>query len=484
VIFKKILGLAFIVGLLGLFIFKVELPKMQEATRAKLLLRGLSQDMLNSVKVTRTEDGFTLINTAPKEVKYLLDEVKSSKAAGNTVQPVWHLENKKDALLDPGSVDGLLRAITQVELGDPIAKEDIGEDWAIFGLEKPNVSITVTWKGGSSQVDIGKKSEYLGERYIKVNETKNVYLVPDTLFIAANKSDADIRDHTPVRFEFENLKKVALKTPQKQVTLEKTDVTWFVTEPLKVRADEAAFSEVIRKLHTLETTVFLDEAPLITDRYNLETPDLLMIVQDQKGTVEVRMGVSTGEIAGLKTYFSISPSRTIYEAEGNKIGDFILVESQLFDKKVFSFDVATVKKIAFDLNGEKTELELKVSPEMAPEWHVNGTKGVHEIVQGFATDLSLKEVFDLVEQEVEFSPIMTINIEAGENEKTELKIGPSETDEQGSFHRVKREGWGGAFKLSEDAYSSILPKKDAFVEQKTQQQEPSPTATSAAPLVD
>ena len=131
--FKKIALLAFLVGILSLFVFQVEMPRIEQERTGKIFLGGIDPAKLERVEVKRRGDGFTIVNGhASPEVtsKPGKDSLENSYQS----QILWSLEGNKEAMLDAGSVDGLVNALADLELGDPIPKEDVEGDWGVYGL--------------------------------------------------------------------------------------------------------------------------------------------------------------------------------------------------------------------------------------------------------------------------------------------------------------------------------------------------------------
>ncbi len=466
--FKKIALLAFLVGILSLFVFQVEMPRIEQERTGKIFLGGIDPAKLERVEVKRRGGGFTIVNGhASPEVtsKPGKDSLENSYQS----QISWSLEGNKEAMLDAGSVDGLVNALADLELGDPIPKEDVEGDWGVYGLTEPDVTVSAFWDKRTAIIELGKKSEYLGERYARVRDTGELYLIPDTLYFASNKSVDEIRDKTPVDVNIDDLNSLVLdinrKDPQgavdssSQVRLVKSDGLWSLESSHSARVDEAALSELTRKLRSLEVSTFHDDGVLKTENYDLEIPDVKLSFSGAKEPFIV--GITSAKDGN--TFVNIpSVGKGVYEVSGSKVGDFLVGESQLIDRRVFAFNSVNVEKAEFFLNG--VFVGLQSSGEGEKTWLVDGKPGEPAIIGGFLHNISNLEVEGLADLslEAEFKPILAIKVYESGGTLAEFEVGDSKTQADGGFHLLKRAGWNGLYKISEDTYSSLIPKKEAF----------------------
>ena len=468
VTFKKIALLACIVGVLSLFVFQVEMPRIEQERMEKVFLGGLKPEELKKIEIQRASGGFTLLNSKVVPLEKV-SKIEKSPFDGQSVKSEWYLEGKPDAMLDVGSVDGLLNALTDLELGDAIPKEDIEGDWGVYGLIEPEVTVIASWKDKTATVDLGKKSEYLGDRYARVRDTGDLYLIPDTLYFASNKGTNDIRDKTPIDINVDDVNKLVLDVNRKdsagattvtsQVRIVKNDGVWILESSQSARADEAAISELTRKLRSLEVLNFHDEGISHTDNYDLETPDVKLSFTGEAEPFSV--GISSSKDGN--TFFNIpAQGKTVYEVGGSKVGDFLIGESQLIDRSVFTFNSIEVEKAEFDLNGNS--LLLQSFGEGEKTWQVDGKPGEPAIIGGFLDNISNLQVEGLADQDaqVDFKPILTFKVYEKGGEAIVFEIGDSKSQSDGGFHLLKRIGWQGMYKISEDTYSSLVPKKEAF----------------------
>lgn len=467
--FKKIALLACIVGILSLFVFQVEMPRIEQERTGKIFLGGLKPDRLVKVEVKRKAGGFTLVNSHVLPERTTSEPEKNPLENSGKSDKAWALEGNSQAILDEGSVDGLLNALTDLELGDPIPKEDVEGDWGVYGLTEPEVIVAASWDNKTAKIELGRKSEYLGERYARVPDTGNLYLIPDTLYFASNKSVDDIRDKTPIDINVDDVNKLVLDLNKKdpagtvesssQISLVKSDGVWNLESSNSARCDEAALSELTRKLRALEVASFHDEGVLKTENYDLETPDVRLSFSGGKDPFVV--GISSAKDGN--TFFTIpSVGKSVYEVSGSKIGDFLVGESQLLDRRVFSFDSIYVEKAEFSLNGDSVVLQS--SGEGEKSWQVDGKPGEPAIIGGFLDNISKLQVEGLADAslQAEFKPILTIKVHERGGKVIEIEVGDSKAQSDGGFHLLKRAGWNGLYKISEDTYSSLIPKKEAF----------------------
>jgi hypothetical protein len=279
----------------------------------------------------------------------------------------------------------------------------------------------------------------------------------------------EIRDKTPIDVNIDDVNKLVLEVNKKdptgavestsQVILVKTSQVWTLESSQSARVDEAALSEFTRKLRELEVSKFHDDGVLKTENYDLETPDVKLSFSGRKEPVVV--GISSAKDGN--TFVDIpSVGKSVYEVSGTKVGDFLVGESQLLDRRVFAFNSINVEKAEFDLNG--VIVGLQSFGEGEKTWQVDGQAGEPAIIGGFLDNISNLQVEGLADAslQAEFKPILTIKVHEKGRDVIEFEVGDSKTQSDGGFHLLKRVGWTGLYKISEDTYSSLIPKKEAF----------------------
>ena len=463
--FKKIIGLGCIVGIMSLFIFQYEVPKDRMTQKEKLLLKGLNEDALTSVVITRENETFTLKQSKEKEEE----------------SPKWRLADLPQSELDRGAVASLVNSLLELKLGDPIPDEDVEGELDVYGLKNPSLKLEVSFDGGKEALELGIKSEYLGERYLRAPSSGKVYLIPDTLHFASNKSPDDFRDRTPIDIETTDISSIVIEHSSSRTELKKSKSGWVLASQDDLVASDSAVNELLRKVRALEVSEFHDETPVDLVDYGLEEPDVtLSFIHGGELKQVVSLSSPTpkdGE--NVKTYFTFSPFATVFDLDGTQIGDFILTSKQLMDRKVFAFNVYSASKAIIQLNGDS----VSFSKNEQSEWLVNGKEADNLIVESFLREVSQIEVETEFSSEIdEFQPIWSMEVSVEGEDPIKLQVGPSKSMEGGSFHHVKREGRDAFYRVSETVFSKLIPKIEAFlktdeneeVEEVTQEQSQDP----------
>lgn len=451
--FKKIIGLACIVGLLSLFIFEYEIPRDFKSQKDRLFLGGASGSELRSISVTRGEERFSLV-----------------RSVGDDKDFPWQIASIPHAKLDRGAVSGLVDALTSLELGDPIPEDDIEGDLAVYGLQSPTMKLEIEMLDGAKAIEFGVRSDFLGERYIRLPSSGSVFLIPETLYSSGDRPVDDYRDRTPVEVDSAKLSSIVIDRPSGQITLQKVAGEWIVTSERDLLASSAGVSELIRKVGTLSVQAFHDEDEPDLIKYGLAVPDVSIKFGEGDKVVELKMSApEVQEPDGIKTYFQYSLYPTVFEVDGMQIGDFILGVTELMDRKVFTFNSYAMRKAVMDLNGDLTT----VTRDEGGTWQVDGQDGDAVILEDFFRELSELEVLARKpEYELNFSPVLKIEIELEKGDSVQFEVGPSELDGARSSHLVRRIGRDALYRISEEDFTKLLPKKVAFLKLNSSQEQP------------
>lgn len=161
---------------------------------------------------------------------------------------------------DRASVDAV-RRLMETALGtliiDRIAPGESGDRDKLseFGLKKSRIQLD--FRGDKDLVLlIGKDAVDDSRSYVRFEDSKDVYLVPDDLVDLALSSPQDFRDRMPFRISPQRVDRIVIKRPAGELELRRVGGGWEIVRPLKAAASPVVVNDLVTKLLRLRVEGF------------------------------------------------------------------------------------------------------------------------------------------------------------------------------------------------------------------------------------
>ena len=450
---KKTLILGLFVAAALFYIFKVELPKEAAKQDAVKLTPGITGAQLEKIELVSSKGSFALVNTAPQPANPNMEDEANGPGKGkNTADSInnWQLEGAKGSELDPSVFNQLINAISDFKGDDSIPAADLSGDKSVYGLKEPLVKIKVLAPQKSTEVQFGKKNDYLQKRYAQFAGRDEVYLVSDTLFLAADKSQNDFRSKSPVQFVDADVSAVTVRggeqSTNEKVKLVRTDAGWEIAEPQKFKAAESSVSTLTTALRSVQASDFIDGDNLKLGDYGLDSPALSAVVDFKESlkksplvlkiaTVKQESSDKDNKAPPSSTsYLSIEGKPSIFKLAADPLGALKVSVDDYREKQLFKFATDQVKEITFTRSGGELKLTKTDS-----QWKVGEKEGDDTFIKELLASLSglTATAFPIADQDFGFkSPTFKVTVSfTGDFKPRTLVIG-SEAPGGGSFAGV------------------------------------------------
>jgi len=342
---KKSFALLLILTLLGVYIYKVELPREEQKLKSQNLLPGVSKEELASIEITNSKGSFTLINsgagnsaTGQDKSTTITEQLEASALSS------WQFADLKDADIDRGALNSLLSLLLELKLDKSIPADQLDE-LSVYGLDKTEVTIKTSNAGKYFELKIGKKNEYVGKRYLQVTGNPAVYLVPDSLYLAANKPRTDFRSRTPLDFTDADLVSFAIHSSTQKLKVDSLSAAkWQIVEPLRAQASSTEISNLTMAIRNLSAQEFIEGATERLGDFNLAEPQLRLSLvfkeHTKKKPLEVRIGSVSGKEGDKEvsqTYLFIEGKSTVFKLTADPFPGLTKPVNALREKKLFGF---------------------------------------------------------------------------------------------------------------------------------------------------
>lgn len=394
---RKTILLAAVLLLIGSYIKLVELPHETRKSQSDLFLKGVQESAIDSIAVEGKKGSYTLTNRSARAEQPGSIEDKKEKEKGALVGESWTLEGvPTETKLDTGAVRSLLGSLVDLRLGEAIPPEEIGLDMSVFGLDKPELTMRVGFGGNSETVVFGKRSTFVGKRYLQVPE-RGVYTVDEGLFSSADKERDSFRLKSPILSDLAEFESLEIASSDGPVRLERSNAAeWSIVGPFSAKADQQVVADYVRQLRALRAAHFIDPPQADDlDAFGLAKPDVSVVLAGKERKLEVRLGVSGGKVEGgtdkgeTAMYFWFNGSPSVYKIDGNRINLFRLPAQSFRDKHILESDPERLTRI-------------EVRKAGSPTWVLEKIKGAWRLDGAEVSTAQLRKYLDtLVRFEVE-----------------------------------------------------------------------------------
>lgn len=174
----------------------------------------------------------------------------------------WYIQKPFSGLADHDKAVSRIEAITQLKPKG--TREGVDLEKAQFGLTKPSLTATLAYSGDkSATVAFGKQTPVGSNRYAKIEDRDELYIVPQSAFDKLNKEPEDLREKHIADYKPKELKTFTVSYDDTTISLESSSAgqeeQWMLTKPVQARADEYNTEQFIRDLAKLKAKEFPTE---------------------------------------------------------------------------------------------------------------------------------------------------------------------------------------------------------------------------------
>ena len=259
----------------------------------------------------------------------------------------WSIVKPVGTDADQTAANNLARAIADCQLVKTV--EDNPTDLARFGLDKPQVTVTVTTFAGKTYpgIEVGKTTPIGFNAYIKTTNKPAVMLTQSAFQSGMNKTLNDMRNRDLMTFNLDDVQKFVLaKDDGTTIEIDRDGDNWKIVKPAAYKADDTQVREALSALLNAKVADFINDAPTAVREYGLEKPHAVATVYLKNGTQQsILFGFKQTEAGKDGIYVRRGERAPVYAVHEYVMND---VDRSLFafrDKTVFAFDPAKVESL-------------------------------------------------------------------------------------------------------------------------------------------
>ena len=375
--FQTTLFLAVIFVGLGVYVYTIEVPTMEQnarqETEGRRLLPFDYRDVTHLAYATRTE------------------RILMSRDDRNR----WRIVEPVKARGDAREIESVLRALEIGKISRIIHKKGQEQDATAeqYGLQSPYVTIDLTTPEYTESLALGNTGPLSSTLYAQRGSDRNILLTTLMVGDFRAKTLDTFRLKDILFFDRTRAERIQLQTTGQTITLQRGAgfhgpvSEWNFTSPVNAPADKTAVGILLMTLEDLTATGFIDsQAEKEALLKKLETPSLTATVHTKQRGHHVAFfkPVAPGEEA----YAVTTSNDPIYRIPAHVLQDLPREPFHLQDKRLFGMEMGEIALLTVTTNDSQYTLI-----QQHEEWYLEGKEG--ESIDQQQVTLFVSRVVDL-----------------------------------------------------------------------------------------
>ncbi len=262
----------------------------------------------------------------------------------------WRIVKPVGVDADQIAAANLARAIADCEIQRTVDEKPAA--LAPFGLDNPQVIVTVTTKDGKTWpgIVLGKMTPVGFAVYLKTTDKTAVMLASSAFQAGMNKTVDQLRSRELMGFKVDDVQQLTIERDNgEKIRISRDGDKWKIIKPAEYPADSLAVRQYLTTLVNAKVADFITDTPATVSQYGLDKPHVTVTVHtgnDASGHESLLIGFKETD-EGKSGYYARRGERTpVYTVHGWVLSALDKTLLDMRDKTVMTFDpaaVATVK---------------------------------------------------------------------------------------------------------------------------------------------
>jgi hypothetical protein len=247
----------------------------------------------------------SLLSYAPERIRAIEIAYRSGETLLERAEDgAWWVSRPVAREADPGKVDGLLRALSEVGVMR-VVTDDPGSDLDAFGLATAQGRLVLFTEADTParRFELGGVSPVGGERYLR-DDAGAVLLVESSIAQILGRVPGSFIERRFVPVEAGEVSGITVRGPASALRLELREGEWWLTDPVEDLADGGIAADLIQALTELRAVKLLDAEEIDLARGAFDAPVTLIV---DAGRGDEATGVEIGAPAGPDRRFARRP---------------------------------------------------------------------------------------------------------------------------------------------------------------------------------
>ncbi len=279
----------------------------------------------------------------------------------------WRLETPIKDQADTSAVSSLLSDLENWQKDATISAKEMDTDkskLSDYGLAQPKLRLKLSGENAPPEIWFGKQAALEGKMYVRFANSKETFLVNESVKKAIEKKAEDFRDRKLTDLIMAQVVRVVVKTPAGEMELQKKGDHWDIVKPLHTRANDQKVGDLIAQVTTARIQQFVADDKGDLHPYGLAEPrgSITLFTQDDKpgapGQTLQLGGVPENDKEEVYVRF---PSRGFVYTLPKKVEELLNAKpDELRDHHLVRIDTKILDRITIDAPGKgKTVLGRK-----------------------------------------------------------------------------------------------------------------------------
>ncbi|HWY39750.1 MAG TPA: DUF4340 domain-containing protein [Chthoniobacterales bacterium] len=378
-----------------------------------------------------------VVNFSPEKINEITIQNGDDKIDIRHHDDKWRLETPIKDQADASAVNNLLLDLENWQKDATISSKEMEADkskLADYGLNQPKMRLKLSGENAPPEILFGKEAALEGKMYVRFANSKETFLVNESIKKAIDKKPEDFRDRKLTDLIMAQVVRAVLKTPAGEMEVQKNGDHWDIVKPLRTRADDQKVGDLIAQVTTARIQQFVADDKGDLHPYGLAESrgSITLFTQDDKPGAPGQ----TVQIGGVpekekdQVYVRFSPRGFVYTLP-KKLEEILNTKpDDLRDRHLVRIDTKFLDRVTIDAPGKgKTVLARKdenwtiASRNNAP---ANSTEARH-IVETMQNEQVTKFVEDVASNLANYGldkPQLTVTFSSFASENTaETKAG-------------------------------------------------------------
>jgi len=301
----------------------------------------------------------------------------------------WTQDEPVQFPMDAISIRRLIIEATEVEVVRVLAAGEA--QTTDLGLAEPRAQITWSWPDGSYTLAFGRRS-VAGRSYLRPGDSSDVFVVTGDLYErAVEMNPKEWRDRTIFAPVPARISVIEIVDGDRRVVMEQRLKRWYMTEPVRTRADAAACEAFVGGILRAKSAGFILDQPPDLSSFGLAQPSGILTIRSQQQVARLLVGSRTG--VGSEDRFGMVEGRAVVVLLPEAvIAAFFPKTLHLVDPTASGVQPADVKSIVIRHGDSELKLRRDLERWTAPDLGADADPGIVESLLETLSTVRAREI--------------------------------------------------------------------------------------------
>ena len=239
-----------------------------------------------------------------------------------------------------------------------------------YGLDPAVGWLSLVTDAAPTTLQFGDKTAVDNNRYLRVANRPEIFIIPSALFDAVNVTADTFRDHALIQVNSWMTDKIRIHSAGSTRLLERRENAWYLVEPVADRADRTQITGVLDGLGRIPIVRFVDDAPQVEHLadWGFEAPyaEIRLSGAEMPEPITLFIGKPLPDDGSLR-YAKRSDEPPLYAISAKQLEPVLQDPNTWRAKTCFEFFTASVTRVELVHEGKTLVLERKDLPAVGQQ---------------------------------------------------------------------------------------------------------------------